>query len=83
MPAQFADFYRDVEWVGLQRHLRILGVFARLNYRDGKPQYLLDAPRFVNYVRKTTERYAVLRPLLRLFDELKIGDMPATGIAFR
>lgn len=74
MPAHFGDFYRDVEWMGLQRHLRILGIFARLHYRDGKPRYLDDTPRFVNYVRKTCERYGMLGPLLRLFDELKIGD---------
>jgi N-acetylmuramate 1-kinase len=82
MPAHFGDFYRDVEWMGLQRHLRILGIFARLNYRDGKPMYLADTPRFVNYVRKTSERYGVLRPLLRLFDELKIGDVAVEGYRF-
>ena len=82
MPAHFGDFYRDVEWMGLQRHLRILGIFARLNYRDGKPLYLADTPRFVNYVRKTSERYGVLRPLLRLFDELKIGDAAVVGYRF-
>jgi aminoglycoside/choline kinase family phosphotransferase len=82
MPAHFGDFYRDVEWMGLQRHLRILGIFARLNYRDSKPMYLADTPRFVNYVRKTSERYGVLRPLLRLFDELKIGDAAVEGYRF-
>lgn len=83
MPPHFGDFYRDVEWMGLQRHLRILGIFARLNYRDGKPAYLADAPRFVHYVRKTCERYGALTPLLRLFDDLKIGDVGVTGYAFR
>ena len=83
MPAHFGDFYRDVEWMGLQRHLRILGIFARLNYRDSKPMYLADALRFVHYVRKTCERYGVLKPLLRLFDELKIGDAAVVGYAFR
>ena len=82
MPAHFGDFYRDVEWMGLQRHLRILGIFARLNYRDGKPIYLADAPRFVNYVRKTSERYGALRPLLRLFDELNIGETAVVGYTF-
>jgi aminoglycoside/choline kinase family phosphotransferase len=82
MPAHFGDFYRDVEWMGLQRHLRILGIFARLNYRDGKTMYLADTPRFVNYVRKTSERYGALRPLLRLFDELKIGDAAVEGYRF-
>ena len=82
MPEQFGDFYRDVEWMGLQRHLRILGIFARLHYRDGKPAYLEDAPRFVNYVRKTCERYGALRPLVRLFDELKIGETAVSGYTF-
>jgi N-acetylmuramate 1-kinase len=74
VPADFADFFRDVEWMGLQRHLKIIGIFARINYRDGKPQYLADTPRFVGYVRKVGERYAALFPLIRLFDQLKIDD---------
>ena len=82
VPAGFDDFYRDVEWMGLQRHLRILGIFARINYRDGKPKYLADTPRFVRYVRKTCERYQELWPLVRLFNELKIGDMPVVGVTF-
>ncbi len=83
MPAHFGDFYRDVEWMGLQRHLRILGIFARLNYRDGKPAYLADTPRFISYVRKTCARYGALTPLLRLLDTLKIGEAGITGFAFR
>ena len=82
VPAGFDDFYRDVEWMGLQRHLRILGIFARINFRDGKPQYLADAPRFVHYVRKTGERYQELWPLVRLFNELKIGDAGVTAVTF-
>ena len=82
VPAAFDDFYRDVEWMGLQRHLRILGIFARINYRDGKPQYLADTPRFVHYVRKTCERYQELWPLVRLFNALKIGDAGVTGVRF-
>lgn len=80
--AQFGEFYRDVEWMGLQRHLRILGIFARIHYRDGKPRYLADTPRFVGYVRKTCERYNALKPLLRLFDELKIGEVTEVGYTF-
>jgi len=56
--------------MGLQRHLKVLGLFARINYRDGKPDYLADTPRFVHYVRRVTQRYSVLAPLARLFDEL-------------
>jgi len=69
VPADFADFWRDVEWMGLQRHLKVLGIFARLSYRDGKPAYLEDAPRFVGYVRHTVERYGELAPLARVLDQ--------------
>lgn len=82
VPEQFGDFYRDVEWTGLQRHLRILGIFARLHYRDGKPSYLADTPRFVHYVRHTCQRYIALKPLLRLMDELNIGDAVVSGVSF-
>jgi aminoglycoside/choline kinase family phosphotransferase len=74
VPSDFGDFYRDVEWIGLQRHLRIIGIFARIHHRDGKPRYLADVPRFVGYVRKVCERYVALAPLHRLFDELEISD---------
>ena len=82
VPSGFDGFYRDVEWMGLQRHIRILGIFARINYRDGKPKYLADTPRFVHYVRKTCERYQELWPLVRLFNELKIGDAGVVRTTF-
>lgn len=68
--ADFDEFFREFEWMGLQRHLKVLGIFARIHYRDGKPKYLADTPRFVRYVRQTASRHARLAPLLRLFDEL-------------
>ena len=64
-------FYRDFEWMGLQRHLKILGIFTRLHHRDGKDYYLDDIPTVLNYVRKTAHRYKELIPLLRLIDELE------------
>lgn len=79
--ADFADFYRDVEWMGLQRHLKVLGIFARLKYRDGKASYLADTPRFVGYVRHTAGRYRELAPLLRLFDEIE-GAPPRAVYSF-
>ncbi len=79
--ADFGDFYRGVEWIGLQRHLRIAGVFARLTLRDGKPRYLADAPRFIGYIRATAARYRELAPLLRLIDQVE-GITPATGFAY-
>ena len=77
----FADFWRDVEWMGLQRHLKVLGIFARLKYRDGKDAYLEDTPRFLRYVRHAVGRYAELAPLGRLLDELE-GVRPQLGYTF-
>jgi N-acetylmuramate 1-kinase len=69
--ADFGEFYKTVEWMGLQRHLKVLGIFARLNYRDGKPNYLADTPRFIEYVRHTTQRYVELAPLYRLINQIE------------
>lgn len=77
----FAAFYRDVEWMGLQRHLKVLGIFARLRYRDGKEGYLEDTPRFLKYVRATAERYGELRGLLRLLDRIE-PLAPTVGYTF-
>jgi aminoglycoside/choline kinase family phosphotransferase len=68
--ADFAEFWRSLEWMGLQRHLKVLGIFARINYRDGKPKYLEDTPRFIAYARAVSERYQELRPLARLLAQL-------------
>ena len=68
--ADFADFYRDFEWMGVQRHLKVLGIFARLYHRDGKEGYLKDLPLVMDYVRRACERYIDLKPLLRLLNEL-------------
>jgi aminoglycoside/choline kinase family phosphotransferase len=77
----FGEFYRGVEWMGLQRHLKVAGIFARLTLRDGKPQYLADTPRFIAYIRATCARYIELKPLLRLIDEVE-GISEAGGYAF-
>lgn len=69
VPDDFAHFHVDYEWMGLQRNLRILGVFARLSHRDGKHHYLDHMPRVRAYVRQVAGRYAVFRPLLRLLDQ--------------
>jgi aminoglycoside/choline kinase family phosphotransferase len=66
----FEVFYRAFEWMGVQRHLKVLGIFARINYRDGKPHYLKDTPRFIGYVREVAARYVELSGLLELFDEM-------------
>ena len=76
----FSEFYRDFEWMGLQRHLKVLGIFARIHYRDGKSGYLEDAPRFLGYARAVAERYRELAPLARLFDQIE-KHQPAVGCA--
>ena len=68
--ADFAEFWRAFEWMGLQRHLKVLGIFARINYRDGKPKYLADTPRFTGYALSVSRRYRELAPLARLLDQL-------------
>ncbi len=70
----FGEFYRGVEWMGLQRHLKVAGIFARLTLRDGKPQYLADTPRFISYLHATCSRYRELKPLLRLIE--RVEGMP-------
>ncbi len=72
----FGTFYRAVEWMGLQRHLKVAGIFARLTLRDGKPQYLADTPRFIAYIRATCARYRELKPLLRLVDKIEGIEEP-------
>jgi aminoglycoside/choline kinase family phosphotransferase len=79
--ADFGEFWRDVEWMALQRHLKVLGIFARLHYRDGKKGYLEDTPRFIAYVRHAIGRYGELVALGRLLDQLE-GRQPQAGYTF-
>jgi aminoglycoside/choline kinase family phosphotransferase len=72
----FGEFYKGVEWMGLQRHLKVAGIFARLTLRDGKPQYLADTPRFIDYIRSTCSRYMELKPLLRLVEKIDGIEVP-------
>jgi hypothetical protein len=72
----FGEFYRSVEWMGLQRHLKVAGIFARLTLRDGKPKYLADTPRFIHYIRSTCARYIELKPLLRLVEQVEGIEVP-------
>ncbi len=65
------ELYRDFEWMGIQRHLKVLGIFARLYHRDGKDGYLKDLPLVLDYVRKAAKRYDALTPLLHLLDSLE------------
>lgn len=77
----FGEFYRAVEWMGLQRHFKVAGIFARITLRDGKPKYLTDTPRFIQYIRATAHRYRQFGPLLKLIDELE-GIETVSGYAY-
>ena len=70
LPDDFGEFWRQVEWMGLQRHLKVLGIFCRLKHRDGKPKYSEDLPRFFAYAHKVASRYNALRPFSRLLEPL-------------
>lgn len=81
VPADFADFYRDFEWMGVQRHIKVLGIFARLYHRDGKDGYLKDMPLVMDYLRRACARYIELRPMLRLLDRIE-KSQPQVGYTF-
>lgn len=82
VPAEFDTFYRWYEWMGVQRHLKVAGIFARLWHRDGKDKYRPEIPRFLNYLRRTSRRYAELAPLYALLLELVGDEELQTGYTF-
>lgn len=75
VPEDFGDFWRDFEWMGLQRHLKVLGIFARLALRDGKQGYLADIPRVWTYAHKVCTRYQGLGPLARILEDAEASTM--------
>ncbi len=77
----FGDFYRDYEWMGLQRHLKILGIFARLYHRDGKDAYLQHLPRVLKYTRHVAQRYQEFKPLLAVLNLVQ-AETPHVGYTF-
>jgi hypothetical protein len=79
--ADFAQFWRDFEWMGVQRQLKVLGIFARLWHRDGKDGYLAEMPRVMRYLRAACARYRDLAPLARLVDTLE-ERRPVAGYTF-
>lgn len=82
VPEQFDEFYRWFEWMGVQRHLKVAGIFARLYYRDGKDKYRPEIPRFLNYLRRASRRYVDLAPLYALLVDLVGDDELETGFTF-
>lgn len=81
LSGDFGEFYRDFEWMGMQRHIKVLGIFARLYYRDGKYGYLKDMPLVMAYLRKACGRYNGLGDFMRLLDEIE-GKAVAVGYTF-
>ncbi|WP_137935997.1 phosphotransferase [Chitinivorax sp. B] len=81
VPPDVTEFYKDFEMVGVQRQLKVVGIFARLAHRDGKTGYLIDLPRVWDYLRKNATRYIQLKPLLKLMDEIE-GRQPQVGYTF-
>ncbi|BBJ23777.1 aminoglycoside phosphotransferase family protein [Candidatus Nitrotoga sp. AM1P] len=79
--SDFSDFFRDYEWMGVQRHLKVLGIFARLYHRDNKDGYLKDLPLVMDYLRRACERYVDLKPLLHILDILE-KRQPVVGYTF-
>jgi aminoglycoside/choline kinase family phosphotransferase len=73
-----ARFRRDADLIGVQRHLKVIGIFARLNHRDGKPKYLADVPRFFAYLDAVLPKYPELAPLQR-FIETKVKPAMAAS----
>jgi hypothetical protein len=78
----FGECWRALEWMGLQRHLKILGIFCRLKHRDGKPAYSADLPRFFAYAGKVALRYRELKPLVGLLEPMT-GALSTTGFTMR
>jgi aminoglycoside/choline kinase family phosphotransferase len=65
---ELARFRRDADWIGVQRHLKVIGIFARLNHRDHKPKYLQDVPRFFAYLDAVLPHYREFDALRALID---------------
>ncbi len=78
----FGEFWRQLEWIGLQRHLKVLGIFCRLKHRDGKAAYSQDLPRFFAYATRVATRYRELQPLLALIEPMS-GMKPERGFTMR
>ena len=70
------EFLRWFDLIGVQRHIKVLGIFARLWYRDGKAGYIRDLPLTLEYVRDTCKRYPELAELSRFLEERVAGEMP-------
>jgi len=77
VPEDFERFRADCDVMGAQRHLKVIGIFARICHRDGKPKYVEDVPRFFDYLRGAAARQPALAPLAALLD--RPGMLPAAA----
>jgi aminoglycoside/choline kinase family phosphotransferase len=77
----FGECWRQIEWMGMQRHLKVAGIFCRLKHRDGKAHYATDLPRFFDYLTRVALRYRPLQGLLPLLEPLS-GSRVASGFTF-
>ncbi len=82
MAEDFGECWRALEWMGLQRHLKVLGIFCRLKHRDGKPRYSTDLPRFFGYVARVATRYRELKPLIGLIEPMT-GPLTTSAFTLR
>ena len=82
LAADFGETWRALEWIGLQRHLKVLGIYCRLKHRDGTPAYSADLPRFFGYVTKVALRYRDLQPLVALIEPMT-GALTTTAFSMR
>ncbi|WP_434779427.1 N-acetylmuramate/N-acetylglucosamine kinase AmgK [Neisseria sp. Ec49-e6-T10] len=82
VPADIDIFYKEFEFMGVQRHLKVAGIFARLFHRDGKDKYRAEIPRFLRYLKKTTFRYHELAPIYQLLNSLIDDGSHQTGYTF-
>jgi aminoglycoside/choline kinase family phosphotransferase len=64
-----AEFLKWFDWMGLQRHIKVLGIFARLNLRDNKPQYLQDLPLVIRYTLEVCNQYSELQQFAHWFEQ--------------
>ena len=74
-------FLRDADWMGVQRHLKIMGIYSRLHHRDDKTKYLLDLPRFITYLDEVLPRYPELKALQELMEYRIKPALQARAIA--
>lgn len=83
VPVGFDEFFQNFEWMGLQRHLKVLGIFARLYHRDGKSGYLKDLPLVLKYTRQVAKRYRPFAPIIHILDAVADdADTPQVGYTF-